>query len=1153
MHNNFGNFWGNYRNERVNNQPESKKALVRSAESNKLTAAPAFWGGWKPEQIDSTSSNFLQINTLLKKKNEVSYPLPPTKSNTDEIFTYEKIPYPFQIIIQTTDTIRDVADTIRVRFPFAVVKNSEEVKQLILQDTPESYALYIFLYIGEMEVLPLHSPFCVYNLEQAPYWTTTFPFCHHDPVVRSRIEIGMLHCGLILDYSEHNIDHYPPHLKNKVLFSPIPIHPHDTIPDIDSQTKVVFFGTPSPRRIAIITRLKQQYGLDVHIVNTTKIVTGDALYNELRFAKVILNIHLKPQSILETARINTCLRDCQAIIVSEDSIDKDMQKLYENVVTFVPTVKDDLSNFDKLGRAILLALITPLDELKRRNTHIQNIIKQLACKDQALPLFNKPYLFHKFFLGISAPHDPITYEIVQNGPLGSKDCSMESADSVAHLHCYDITKFHEIYDDYLPVIREQFNIIVTYSEGNFEEVYLPTMSCLKIPNRGLDIGAKFCVVKYLIDHDIPYDRILFLHSKSDPVRRKQYFDSLIDGLCPGHLRKFNNQLWETKGDRMRSLTGQYNGNWLPERNVICRDELAKYLTGEPIGDSTFSEGNVYLLERSKSVQLFGNRIVYNVLNRQSDFDYNWVSKRYGIEGSISYVFKRFNHDSLKSRDEFSFDGYIEHAFERIIKCVPLHGMKVMRSMISTQLAQRIGVIITTHGFAGIWARQCIQSYIRELPKDVYIVLYVNESEDPITLNLGEEFPEIEYIYVEDQVAGGGLTGTWNRGINKCFEKGRDIVILSNDDILFDSSIGNIVECAAASQDSSEELKYFGPLTNNLTYESSCSSDYAVNNIIHGKQNWRNTKTSSTPMTTDENLNGFFMVCTKRTLLANKFDDTHYFDPAFPFGGNEVEWHNRLVAKQGTGIIVPNTFICHYKLASWRENTEPRSTCVYTVNTGGYEGTSIRASTCTSLPYDVFYFTDDIQQIYACLAQGVIPMYVSTKGQDAKLVQRTIKTSPHLYLPHKYDRSIYIDGNVYLNNNNEGKLFSLMKNRRDIICFSHPGRQVVSDECDVVIEEQLETRANVNSIKNLWREANFQDDVGLTETNVLVRNHKDIIKFSEDWTKCIVMCKRDQVSFDFMRWKHKINCSILPFKTKTDIFSKKMHENPLRRTVKDNLE
>ena len=77
---------------------------------------------------------------------------------------------------------------------------------------------------------------------------------------------------------------------------------------------------------------------------------------------------------------------------------------------------------------------------------------------------------------------------------------------------------------------------------------------------------------------------------------------------------------------------------------------------------------------------------------------------------------------------------------------------------------KVGVVITTHGNNGVYARQCIECYRRFVP-DAFVVLYVNESSDPKTLSIQADYPSIEYVYVSNQKKDGGLTGTWNRGID----------------------------------------------------------------------------------------------------------------------------------------------------------------------------------------------------------------------------------------------------------------------------------------------------------------------------------------------------------------------------------------------------
>ena len=56
----------------------------------------------------------------------------------------------------------------------------------------------------------------------------------------------------------------------------------------------------------------------------------------------------------------------------------------------------------------------------------------------------------------------------------------------------------------------------------------------------------------------------------------------------------------------------------------------------------------------------------------------------------------------------------------------------------------------------------------------FIILYVN---DPITLSIKNNFKKINYIYVKNQIANGGLTCTWNQYIDLCTEHNYDVIII----------------------------------------------------------------------------------------------------------------------------------------------------------------------------------------------------------------------------------------------------------------------------------------------------------------------------------------------------------------------------------------
>ena len=104
---------------------------------------------------------------------------------------------------------------------------------------------------------------------------------------------------------------------------------------------------------------------------------------------------------------------------------------------------------------------------------------------------------------------------------------------------------------------------------------------------------------------------------------------------------------------------------MPERNLENINDLLGYLGCEN-RTNRFVEGNVYILSKKIVDILFVDKKLYNILNGPDDFDYNWVRKRYGLSGGVNNVYNDFKTKNLLPRDKLSYDGYIEHVFERVI-------------------------------------------------------------------------------------------------------------------------------------------------------------------------------------------------------------------------------------------------------------------------------------------------------------------------------------------------------------------------------------------------------------------------------------------------------------------------------------------------------
>ena len=180
------------------------------------------------------------------------------------------------------------------------------------------------------------------------------------------------------------------------------------------------------------------------------------------------------------------------------------------------------------------------------------------------------------------------------------------------------------------------------------------------------------------------------------------------------------------------------------------------------------------------------------------------------------------------------------------------------------------------------------------------------------------------------------------------------------------------------------------------------------------------------------------------------------------------------------------------------------------------------------PIDTLYYTDSFLLIYKCIQKGLIPFYVDTQIKESKLAQRLIKTNPSEYVPHHYTMSIYVDGNLqFKNDSSYNKMMILvneLKNDNDIAlyCFTHPKRRGVLEEARVCLTTKLISSENLNKMCHLYHVNSFKDDIGLTETNCLIRKHGPLVRFHEDWNKCITICRRDQLSFDYLLFKHKIS-------------------------------
>jgi hypothetical protein len=145
--------------------------------------------------------------------------------------------------------------------------------------------------------------------------------------------------------------------------------------------------------------------------------------------------------------------------------------------------------------------------------------------------------------------------------------------------------------------------------------------------------------------------------------------------------------------------------------------------------------------------------------------------------------------------------------------------------------------------------------------------------------------------------------------------------------------------------------------------------------------------------------------------------------------------------------------------------------------------------------------------------------------DPQLDARRIKILPHLLLPD-FDVSLWIDANSRLLRTTYDDLRRLSE-CADFVLRRHALRSCLYREADSVLWHRLDARIRVKSQIKKYRAAGFPEGFGLHQTAFVIRRHQrpESVRFAKSWWAEVYRhSKRDQLSFDFVRWDQ--NASVL---------------------------
>jgi hypothetical protein len=196
--------------------------------------------------------------------------------------------------------------------------------------------------------------------------------------------------------------------------------------------------------------------------------------------------------------------------------------------------------------------------------------------------------------------------------------------------------------------------------------------------------------------------------------------------------------------------------------------------------------------------------------------------------------------------------------------------------------------------------------------------------------------------------------------------------------------------------------------------------------------------------------------------------------------------------------------------------------VYTALVGNYD--YLRAVPGGIFNIDFICFADQSLSEDFCKRKGWMFRPIPKEAGLSRRGCRQIKSMPHKFLG-EYEISIWLDSNISFNKNIQEIIEEFSSSSALIRGFRHVSRDCAYSEAEKCISLKKDTEQNLNAMVVNMLNSGFPENYGLTETNVLFRKHHDnvIQILCEEWSYFLgEVTVRDQVSFDFLCWRHGVD-------------------------------
>lgn len=149
-------------------------------------------------------------------------------------------------------------------------------------------------------------------------------------------------------------------------------------------------------------------------------------------------------------------------------------------------------------------------------------------------------------------------------------------------------------------------------------------------------------------------------------------------------------------------------------------------------------------------------------------------------------------------------------------------------------------------------------------------------------------------------------------------------------------------------------------------------------------------------------------------------------------------------------------------------------------------------------------------------------------ENERLSSRAPKLLPHFFLSD-YEYSMWIDGRVVLRNEQLADFIKHAVSEKPWAVYSHPERDDLFEEAKLCKEIGKDSAEKIDKQIYRYKSEGYDNQEELVANTVIIRKHmnSDVAQFNEKWWLEIQNESiRDQLSFPYLAWKHKLEYEII---------------------------